>query len=147
MNFRKPNSLLQKVVILSLSMSFILFGMTDSKNIFHAKFSSKKTQLKSQQQSDNCCKDCGNENCTCCSNHEKSSSSKPDKCSCNVSKDMADKPLTLPGNIKPAENLFSQVAAATPFNSISKNLSPLIQKSSTDYFISFKSLSSTVLRI
>ena len=147
MVFRNQYSLLQKTVILSLAMSFILFGMPKSKNISHAKFSTKKTQLKSQLQSDTCCKDCVNENCTCCSHHEKSSSSKPVKCACNVSKDMADKPLTPPGNIKPAENLFSQVTAATPFNSISKDLFSLILKSPTEYFFSLKFLGCTVLRI
>ena len=147
MIFRNQYSLLQKTVILSLAMSFILFGMPESKNTFHTNSPASKAHLKSQPQPDSCCKDCGNENCTCCSNHEKRNDSKPYKCSCNVSKDMADKPLSLPGNIKPVENLLFQAAAVIPFNSISKNLSPLILKSSIEYFISLKSLGSTVLRI
>ena len=146
MTFKNQNRLLQKVVILSLSFSFTLFGMQESKNIFHSFQSVTNAHNKIGQQSNSCCKECNNENCTCCPKHEEKNTRNSDNCTCRRSKDMDEGPLQATGNLKiPDYHLFQ--TSAVLLIPLSKNLPLLKAEPFSEFYISLKQKHSTVLLI
>ncbi len=140
MIIRKQNSFVLKTIILTLPIAFLLFSAPKSNNNLHP-------QLKIIHQADSCCKNCGNENCSCCANHIMNDSNNSDDCSCQVSKDMDDKPLSLPGNSKLAGYCFFQIKINFPNESISKHLSLSRLNYSNEYYNTFKAETDTVIRI
>ena len=147
MTLKNQNNLLQKVVILSLTMSFTLFGMPESKDIFHSLLPVRQAYNKVQLQSDSCCKECGKENCTCCPKHEEKKTSNSDNCTCQTSKDMDDRPLQCPLNLKIPDYHLFQTSDAVFANPLSKNLPLLKFEPFSEFYISLKLKHSTVLLI
>ena len=134
------NNYIVKSIILSLPMAFLLFGAPKNNNNSHH-------QLNIHHQVDSCCKNCGDENCSCCANHKKNDSNHSDDCSCQVSKDMDDKPSSLPEGFKLNNDNFFQINLDFPNESTLKHLSHSNLNSSNEYCNSAKAATSTVLRI
>ncbi len=147
MSYRKPYSFLQKAIILSLAASFMSFGMQQSNNIFHLSLSVKQAHLNFQQQSDSCCKECGKENCTCCSRHVEKKTNNSDNCTCQVSKDMDDRPLLAPCKLKVPCYHLCQILVIVFADPLSQNSSLLKFESLTKSYILLKVKHSTVLLI
>lgn len=121
-------------------MAFLLFGAPRNNNNSHH-------QLKIHHHADSCCKNCGDENCSCCASHKKNDPNHSDDCSCQVSKDMDDKPSSLPESFKLTDYYFFHVNIDFPTDSILKHLAISNLNSSNEYYNSFKADTSTVIRI
>ena len=140
MFLRKPNMFLQKVMILLFILFFVSSGFPNSKG--NNQFSNQITKpLRT------CCKECGKENCTCCSRHEEKKTSHSDDCACRVSKDMAERPLSIPENMRLQNYYVFQTIVTLSADPISKNLSQSNLSSSTGDYIFLKAIYSTVIRI
>ena len=121
-------------------MAFLLFGSPKNNNNSHH-------QLNIHHQSDSCCQNCDDENCSCCANHKKNDDNDSDNCSCQVSKDMEDKPSSLPEGFKLNNYHFFQINLDFPTESILKHLSQSNLNSSNEFYNSFKEETSVVMRI
>lgn len=140
MTLKSQNIFFQKAVMLSLALSFTLFGVPESANTF-------QLHREVQVQSDTCCKNRDNKNCNCCSKHEENKSHNSDKCTCRVSKDMDNSPSSIPENIRVWNYYFFQTTITFPIDSISKNLFLSNLSSSSEEYIFLKAIHSTVIRI
>ena len=147
MTLKNQNNLLQKVVILSLAMSFTLFGMQESKNIFHSSASVKQAQNNVSPQPDSCYQNCSDENCYCCTHHKENKNNNSKDCSCQISKDMTDKPLSVPENIKLPVYYSFHTTISLPANPLLKSLYLLNLKSRIEPRTDLKVIRSTVLLI
>jgi hypothetical protein len=147
MTLKNQNNLFQKIVILLLATSFTLFGMQESKNIFHHRMSVKQAQDNVSTERDSCCQNCSDENCSCCTHHKENKTNNSKGCSCQVSKDMDDRPSSIPESFKLNDYHFFQINLDFPTESILKHLSQSNLNSSEVYYNSFKAETSTVLRI
>ena len=147
MTLKNQNNLFQKIVILSLTLSFTLFGMQESKNIFHSRMSVKQAQNNVSAQPDSCCKNCSDENCSCCTHQKENKTNNSKDCGCQVSKDMTDKPLSVPENIKLPVYYSFHTVISLPANPQLKSLYLLNLKSSIEHSTSLKVIRSTVLLI
>ena len=147
MTLKNQNNLFQKIVILSLTLSFTLFGMRESKNIFHHRMSVKQAQDNVSPQPDLCCKNCSDENCSCCTHHKENKTNNSKDCGCQVSKDMTDKPLSVPENIKLPVYYSFHTTISLPANPQLKSLYLLNFKSSIEHSTDLKVIRSTVLLI
>ncbi len=129
-----------KSIIFTLPLAFLLFGAPKNNN-------NSYNQLKIHHQADSCCKNCGSKNCSCCDNHKKSDDNDSDNCSCQVSKDMDDKPSSLPESFNLTDYYFIQSTIVFPADSISKYFARFNINFSNEYYYSFKAETSTVIRI
>ena len=147
MILKNQNNLFQKVVILSLTLSFTLFGMQESKDIFHSRMSVKQAQDNVSTERDSCCQNCSDENCSCCTHHKENKTNNSKDCRCHVSKDMTDKPLSVPENIKLPVYYSFHTTISLPANSQLKSLYLLNLKSSIEHNTDLKVIRSAVLLI
>ena len=131
---------LQKVMILLFILFFVSSGFPNSKSSIQV-LNPKTKPLRT------CCKECGKENCTCCSGHEEKKTGHSDNCVCRVSKDMADRPLSIPENMRLQSIYVFHTIVALSADPISKNLSQSNLNSSTGDYIFLKAIYSTVIRI
>ena len=68
-------------------------------------------------------------------------------CVCQVSKDMDDRPLSVPKNLKLVDYYFFHTTITFPADLFSKHLSPSNLRSSTEDYIFLKAANSTVLLV
>ncbi|MCL5027416.1 MAG: hypothetical protein M1480_00180 [Bacteroidetes bacterium] len=147
MNTKIQNNFSPKIVVLSLVVSFTLFGMQESKNIFHSSMSVKQAQDNVSAQADSCCQNCSDENCSCCTHHKENKNNNSKDCACQVSKDMTDKPLSVPENINLPVYYSFHTAFSLLTNPQLKNSYILNLKSSIGHSSDLKVIRSTVLLI
>ena len=147
MTLKNRNNLIQKTIILTLTLSFTLFGMQESKNIFHHRMSVKQAQDNVSTERASCWKNCSYENCSCCTHHKENKTNSSKDCGCQVSKDVTDKPLSIPGNIKLPDYYSFYTTILLSANPQLKNLFLLNLKSSIEHSTDLKVIRSTVLLI
>ena len=132
------NNFILKSLILSLPITFLLFGAQDST------FKSQNV-LYPLHHSNSCCKNCGDENCNYCVHHKEHNSNKPDNCRCQVSKDLDEKPISLPNSFKYVD--YYQFHTTFTFPADFKLYNFAFLKFSIEHINSFNEDASTVLRI
>lgn len=147
MNTKIQSKFSKKIVALSLVVSFTLLGMQESKNIFHPRMSVKQAQDNVSTERDSCCQNCSDENCSCCTHHKENKTNNSKDCGCQVSKDMTDKPLSIPENIKLPDYYSFHTTISLSANPQLKNLFLLNLKSSIEHNTDLKVIRSTVLLI
>lgn len=127
-----------KAILLTFTSAFLAFG---SQHSVHNPLNKKYLH----QHTASCCKNCGYEDCCCCAKHKEQNSDKSDDCGCQVSKDMDDKPLSLPASIKFTDFYHPQPTLIFQSDFKLNNFTILIF--SIEHSNSVKEDTSTVLRI
>ena len=107
----------------------------------------KQAQDKVSAQPDSCCQNCSDKNCSCCTHHKENKTNNSKDCGCQVSKDMTDKPLSIPENIKLPDYYSFHTTISLSANPQLKNLFLLNLKSSIEHNTDLKVIRSTVLLI
>jgi hypothetical protein len=127
-------------MILSLAISFLLFGLPDSKVIFYSHYICNS-------ESKTFCKKCGMENCNCSCEDNGNNPQSLDNCNCKTSKDLDDISLSIPEKLKLPDNCSVQIIESPIFNLLYTNSDLLNLKFLDESYPLINTISSTVMLI